>query len=194
MAGKRHAMVKDEVELWSCLKMAEALARKFCRGGWRKRHEPDLTQEGRIAVLRSWERFDPLRGVRFSTFCHQQILRALWRYEQQHRETVELVSLDALVGADDGDRLEETILDDRVDVAGTALHRAEAGELATHVSALKGRQRLVIQRRYVDGWAFDQIGAELGISRQGASALHQVALKTLRGRLTVQQHGGSATQ
>jgi RNA polymerase sigma factor (sigma-70 family) len=47
--------------------------------------EDDLLQEGRIALWRAIERYDPRRGAAFSTYASVAIARAVWQATQQER-------------------------------------------------------------------------------------------------------------
>jgi RNA polymerase primary sigma factor len=47
--------------------------------------EDDLLQEGRIALWRAIERYDPRRGAAFSTYASVAIARAVWEATQQER-------------------------------------------------------------------------------------------------------------
>lgn len=53
--------------------------------------EGDLLQEGRIALWRAIERYDPRRGATFSAYASVAIARAVWRATQQERGQRRLV-------------------------------------------------------------------------------------------------------
>jgi RNA polymerase sigma factor (sigma-70 family) len=53
--------------------------------------EDDLLQEGRIALWRAIERYDPRRGAAFSTYASVAIARAVWWATQQERNERRLV-------------------------------------------------------------------------------------------------------
>jgi RNA polymerase sigma-B factor len=53
--------------------------------------EDDLLQEGRIALWRAIERYDPRRGAAFSTYASVAIARAVWEATQQERNERRLV-------------------------------------------------------------------------------------------------------
>lgn len=50
----------------------------------------DALQEARVALLRSIRRYDPGRGVRFSTYCHHAVTNALGRAIQTMQPTIRL--------------------------------------------------------------------------------------------------------
>src|SRR5262249_40404978 len=73
---ERRRMLRDRlVELH--LPLVEYLARRFTR-----RHEPlpDLVQVGVIGLLKSIDRFDPARGLEFSTYATPTILGEIKRH------------------------------------------------------------------------------------------------------------------
>jgi RNA polymerase sigma-B factor len=71
----RERLIKDHLGL------ADHLAWRF--GHWRQSRE-DLVQVARLGLVKAVDRFDPLRGVRFSTFASVTILGELKRYLRDH--------------------------------------------------------------------------------------------------------------
>lgn len=51
------------------------------------------------------------------------------------------------------------------------------------LESLTGREQLVLRKKYWDGWVFDQIGHELGCSREWARRIHDGAIHKMRKHL-----------
>jgi RNA polymerase sigma-B factor len=71
----REQLIKDHLDL------ADHLAWRF--GHWRQSRE-DLVQVARLGLVKAVDRFDPARGVRFSTFASVTILGELKRHLRDH--------------------------------------------------------------------------------------------------------------
>lgn len=75
----REQLIKDHVAL------ADHLAWRF--GHWRRSQE-DLVQVARLGLVKAVDRFDPTRGVQFSTYASATILGELKRHLRDHGWTV----------------------------------------------------------------------------------------------------------
>jgi RNA polymerase sigma factor (sigma-70 family) len=99
-----HPLKPDDPAIFSC---AQGGCRE-CLNTLLARHEPlvhyvvrnqiwggvpedDLLQEGRIALWRAIERYDPRRGAAFSTYASVAIARAVWWATEQERNERRLV-------------------------------------------------------------------------------------------------------
>lgn len=95
----------------------------------------------------------------------------------------ELVSLDTLIG-DDGVSLEYFVEDKTVDVVGRATANLISTELLSLLEVLAEREQVVIRGRYgLDGGepkTLEEIGQDMGITRERVRQLEKVALAKLR--------------
>ncbi len=127
----------------------------------------DAMQEGRIALWKALQNYDPKRG-RLSSYAVVAIRRAVWQAVRRDRW--------GSGGAD-----EESAGEVPGEMSGAALDRAEERVvLEQMVAGLPSRLRQVIVLYYgLDGaWrvTFRQIGQELGVTRQRVQQLHIEAL------------------
>lgn len=182
----------------------------------------DLTHEGVLGLMRAMRRFDPERGVRFSTYVMHSIRSAIRRAEYDSRASVrvpthvfttarridaarealersgdlpgasiELAALRPLrmAQAETTRRVSHVAIDpDHVD---DGLDAEAVVDLAQHLALMRRgmgrldpRERLVLSRRFEldDGpkVTFEDLGRQLGLSREGARLIQQRALNRLR--------------
>jgi len=162
------------------LEWHERLVRYVVRNQiWGGVPEDDLLQEGRIALWRAIEGYDPRRGAAFSTYASVAIARRVWRATQQERCERRLVRQ-----ADPPDAylmLEAGIWQEQV------------GEvLAEGLGVLNQRQRTVLAWLYGvgeetplredgrDEWTLDEVGERLGVSGERVRQVRNDALVVLR--------------
>lgn len=131
----------------------------------------DLVQEGRIGLWKAILRFDPHRGVAFSTYAGVAIQRHIWKAAKPARTPVIESSGDE---APDAQELaEDHVWDEAVR---TALHKA--------VSRLPERLRQIICAAYgLDGapaCTLDVIGQHLSVTGEMVRQLRNNALVLLR--------------
>jgi len=141
--------------------------------------EDDLLQEGRIALWRAIEGYDPRRGAAFSTYASVAIARRVWRATRQERCERRLVRqadpADAYLALEVG------------------IWQALVGEvLAEGLSHLSERQRRVLALVYGvgeetplredgrDGWMLKEIGEQWGVSKERVRQVRNDALAVLR--------------
>ncbi|MFW6066742.1 MAG: sigma-70 family RNA polymerase sigma factor [Myxococcota bacterium] len=186
----------------------------------------DLIAYGMQGLIQARNRFDPSRGVQFSTFAHYRVRGAILDGVRQmaylprraHRRLRVAEATDHVAeaagdarrtGSPAGPGLEDTAsaLDgalSRITAAFTlaavgqdsaeqppsgdpehALLSAEAGSRVREaVDALPERERALVRGFYFEGRRFDEVAAEIGISKSWASRLHAKALGLLRDRLS----------
>ena len=157
----------------SCYPMARATARKWKFRRQRVVDNEDASQEAMVHLCHAADVFDPSRGLKFSTLAHYAIRGGVSRARKQiQRHSHARLVLD-VAGDDDAPPLDE------VDEA-AALARLHAA-LAT----LRPRHRLVMALRFGIGgqrppMTLEEIGAELGVSRERIRQIEAVALERLR--------------
>jgi RNA polymerase sigma factor (sigma-70 family) len=152
---------------------ADVIARRY-------QHAPrawdasDLRQEGTLAAVQAWPRFDPTRGATWHTFVDQRITGAMWDFvrTQQHRHPDEQAAARRqlvrttrqLTGW--RQRAPERQLEARHDLA-RPLGRCTATE------------RTILEA-HADGERLHAIGARLGVSESRVSQIRTAALTRLR--------------
>ncbi|MFQ6134019.1 MAG: sigma-70 family RNA polymerase sigma factor [Armatimonadota bacterium] len=125
----------------------------------------DAVQEGRIALWRAIERYDPHRG-RLSSYAVPAITRAVWNaVAREHRHMAE--------------RLPE-IADQPLELAHDVDRTVASQLVRAQVAALPPRLRTVMILRYgLDGgaeWTYPEISHLLGVTRQRVQQLHTEAI------------------
>ena len=223
-AHSRDERIRNEL-IEAHLGLAGHLARRFAGRG--EPHD-DLFQVGSMALVKAVDRFDPSRGVEFSTFATRTILGELKRHFRDKgwfvraprrvqelylqigqvittltqelgrsptiREAAEAAgaseedviealeagqayrssSMDAV--GPDGDTLADRMGEDDI-----AFEDAEnRALLAPALAQLPGRERAILQMRFVEGLTQTEIARRVGISQMHVSRLINRSLSTLR--------------
>jgi RNA polymerase sigma factor (sigma-70 family) len=147
--------------------------------------EDDLLQEGRIALWRAIEGYDPQRGAAFSTYASVAIARRVWRATRQERDQRRLVRADT----------EHPLADppDAYLMLEAGIWLELVGEvLAEGLGHLSERQRRVLALVYGmgkeaqlredgrDGWMLEEIGEQWGVSKERVRQVRNDALAVLR--------------
>jgi RNA polymerase primary sigma factor len=158
----------------------------------------EMVQEARIGLMIAARKFDPARGVRFGTYatwwCRQRIRRAAdnWslgvaRVPVHVRGEDRLELLRKLRGRSLHGPVPHGKRPDHWHPAanspGPAELAAEADDRAYIHRCLRylpRRQRRVIEMRCLEGATLDQVGRELGITRERVRQLEERALARLR--------------
>lgn len=132
----------------------------------------DLLQEGRLGIMRALEDFEPERGKNFFMFATWHIQTRVRRFLARETRRHETPVGDALcweAAPEERDELEA---------------REDHGAIMRALSFLPDSDRRVLVMRFgFDGEeprTFQQIGNELGISRQRAQQIEALALQRLR--------------
>ncbi|MDH3733609.1 MAG: RNA polymerase sigma factor RpoD/SigA [Gemmatimonadota bacterium] len=151
----------------------------------------DLVNEGNIGLLRAAERFDETRGVRFVSYAHWWIRRAIVDAIDRHlggpnrdRDSPEL-SLDDPLTGDGAGTLQDVVPDGRVVGQDRRLvDEALRSALEASLADLPPREADVLRRYFGLGAAppedLGQIGRSLGVSRERARQVKERGLARLR--------------
>jgi len=172
----------------------------------------DLFQAGWLGLHHAAEKFEPERGLKFSTYATWWIRNAIQRCVMNQRRTVrvpvhaqesarrsgERLPLDALsldapfdsadagsgawvdlirAEGDPGDDAERNDLSQRIEVA---------------VDALDDREQRIIKGRFWRECTLNEIGADMGVSRERVRQLESKAFSRLRARMA-EEHPDIAT-
>lgn len=132
----------------------------------------EALQAGRTGLWRAIKGYDCQRGTAFSTYAWPAIMRSVWAVVKAHQQEVkrEPVGMEVVAAPQEPGQLWEEVV--------------VRASLWAAVAHLPERLQRVMRARY--DWVgqgpatFQQIGAQLGVSRQRAHQLHQEALIRLR--------------
>jgi RNA polymerase sigma factor (sigma-70 family) len=151
----------------------------------------ELVSEGRMALLKAARSFDPMRGnfISYASTAIRNRLNDL--YEKQVRRAEAFpVSIDS-PQLDEASKLGgQQFADDTVDVRLSARRSESARLLSEALASLPRRLRTVLNGIQA-GKTYDEIGAELGITKQGVYKLAQPALRQVRAFLADRGYGGT---
>jgi RNA polymerase primary sigma factor len=137
----------------------------------------DLVADGNVALLRSSERFDFARGVRFSTYATWAILRDFARRIRREKASRRRL----VTGRQDFFR---SVADHRSGDLPEGTRRDQSTEaIRSLLGQLSDRERMIIVHRFglVDQKrTLAELGRELGISKERVRQLESRALRKLR--------------
>ncbi|HEY2346304.1 MAG TPA: sigma-70 family RNA polymerase sigma factor [Xanthomonadaceae bacterium] len=171
----------------------------------------DFVQNATIGLLEAMARFDPARGIPFSAYAKSRVrgavfngLRAILgerpapseesRFAARLKDLLDAPSegnvfndvVDSILGLGTGYLLDEAA--SHMVAREGGLEYARAAELETRiasaVSILPDRLRMILQLHYFQFVPFQEIAARLGVTKGRISQLHKVALEKLRGSLS----------
>ena len=167
-------MVKKQI-IRANLRLVVSIAKKHING---PKSLFELISDGNIALMRSVEKFDYSRGFRFSTYASWAIMRNFARSVPKERYQLNRFStghdeiLDIAAGLQTYDPNEHNLpeLRESIDVM---------------LSQLSPRERTIIVEHYgldekSDSQTFDQLGQQLGISKERVRQIELQALQKLR--------------
>ncbi len=172
----------------------------------------DLVQAGSMGLIDAARRFDPDRGVAFSTFAGRRIEGAIadqlrrddWAPRSVRRAERQLQELDARAPGDRGSDSPE-ISDQRALVARASLASLEESRIdaisdtpepgdrldrlddvrsvRAALGTLRPKERFVIEAHFLDGRSITEIGEALGVTQSRASQIKADAMRSLRATL-----------
>lgn len=139
----------------------------------------ELVQEGFLKLIEAVERFDPERGVMFSSYACQYILSMTRGRAEYNKE----LSLDAPVkNSEDELKLEDTIQDDRIEIENNCIdHVFNLGirtQVRNNLDPLPGKVLVMYYRRRLTE---TEISIRLGITKAEVASIRRKALNSLRG-------------
>lgn len=139
----------------------------------------DAHSAARRGLWRACQRFDPGRGVTFSTYASDCIRNAVLSHltHRQRQERLAAVSLETPLG-DDGGELADLVEDAGAEKPGQVLlNRAGFDAL---LAGLPRRQQEVLRAVYEEERPLSEIAEGMGVTKQRAGQIHLQALAALR--------------
>lgn len=141
----------------------------------------DLVSEGSMALLRAIDRYDPQRGVKFSSYACRVILRAFARLAQKcyrHRTLLFAQGDEAYESDDSLDTRREAARHDVMDEV-SVVFRENLAELST-VEHSVVKMRFSLDGEDEKPQTLAQIGAKLGLTKERIRQIQNKALGKLR--------------
>jgi len=150
--------------------MAKATARQWKFRQQRVIDNEDASQEAVLHLCHAADVFDPSRGLKFSTLAHYAIRGGVSRARKQILRHGHAALVFDVAGDDDAPPLDEA---------------ADLARLHAALATLRPRHRLVMVLRFGIGgqrppMTLEEIGAELGVTRERIRQIEAVALERLR--------------
>lgn len=150
----------------------------------------ELVSDGNLPLMRAVDKFDFGRGFRFSTYASLAIMRYYARAvpEAMSHEGRFRTGHDEILATVGDYRLAQA----ETDAKAESVRQHIRTTLADHLAALPPRDRTIVQQRFgLDGAdsakTLDQVGREMGISRERVRQIESRALGRLRA--TLGDHG-----
>jgi RNA polymerase primary sigma factor len=159
----------------------------------------DLIHEGNLGLIEAARRFDPSRNVKFITYAVWWIREAMVHALSDETRafsfppkllsvigtTIDDVSLNDPINAEDTRQLGETIAQDRVPpIEEEMIHQADLDELASALGDLDGKEREVVRLRFGleddEPRTLQEIGDRLHLSRERVRQIESRAKDKLR--------------
>jgi RNA polymerase primary sigma factor len=158
------------------LGLAYSILGRFDAHDW---DEDDRLSEAMYILARAIERFNPWRGFRFSTYAYNAIVRALMRRLRRERRYRRLVPMQ-----------HEVVMERPIKEH--SFHNELYAERLKHVvqrnlAGLTELEATIIARRFPQGrghsLTFQQIGQDVGLSKERVRQVQNIALQKLRASL-----------
>ena len=175
------------------LPLVKAKARRFVRAMWGTATVDDLVAVGMVAVWEATKSFNPDRECSFGTWVSRCVH---WAMSHEHkrahkpRRGARVVKLS--IHADGDDDLGIEIESPLPLPWEQAEESARAMVLVEAIATLPPDLQFVIEQHYFWERTFEQIGAEVGVSKQAIHQREALAIRLLRQRLMGIVEGGEA--
>lgn len=164
--------------MMSPAELAEAnlgLVYHMAKKGWASQYPlEDLVSVGNEALVRASLRFDPSRGIRFSTVACRYVLNAFRQYASAekgwHHKHIEALRDDERNGWHSAPEPGIERVDDSL-TAAAVLHA---------IDRLSPRRREIVTALYVEGRSVLEYASERGVSKSGVYKTRDRALRQLR--------------
>ena len=184
-AHERDASLRDE-RVAAHLGLAEYLARRFANRG-----EPldDLVQVASLGLIKAVDRFDPERGVEFSTYATHTIVGELkrhfrdkgWAIRAPRRMQELYLQLGKVVGTLSQELGHSpTIAELAAEVEVSEADVESRATLSPLLAQLPPRERLILHLRFFEGLTQSEIATRLNISQMHVSRLLARSVSELR--------------
>ncbi len=164
-----HPLTDAECLLWR--RRAVSIAQHY---GVPDRDWDDLAQEGMLGLLRAARRFDPGRGLQFSTFAYHHIVGAVKDAIRRRGGEPVCLSLDEPLSGDDGGTMADFLPAPDADMDGDM----EASRL---LGLLPPRERTVVEAIVMGDLSAREVAPVLGVSRIRVWQIKSRALERMRG-------------
>lgn len=151
----------------------------------------DMIGEGHIVLIRAVAAYNPWLGIRFSTYAFTCLMRALSRLTQRFAK--DWLSASLLLDSLPDTHLSEALEDDE-----PSPWVEKLGEfLAKEHPLLSDREKTILARRFrleqrSETQTLDQVGQDLGLSKERVRQLQAIALGKLRQALLATPHDSKA--
>lgn len=189
VARARHylTLVETTINPLDHLGLVRAIANRYAS----KVSEPfeDLFQEGFIGLLTASRKYDPGKGLAFTTFAYYRIDAAIGRYLSTKTRNVhlredvarQLRKEDALPVEEGTEAISDLACDG--DPASDAAEKEERERIRAVLGSLAPDDRRVVEMRFSDEMTLEQIGDAFGVTREAIRQRLEGIFRTLRIRL-----------
>ena len=158
----------------------------------------DLIHAGNLGLIEAAKRFDPQRGVKFITYAVWWVREAMVHALSEETRafsfppkllsvigtTIDDVSLNDPINAEDSRQLGETIAQDQLPIEEEMIHQSDLDELASALRDLDGKEREVVRLRFGleddEPRTLQEIGERMHLSRERVRQIESRAKDKLR--------------
>ena len=162
--------------IYSNLRLVIALVKKYIGPQY---SFDELYSEGIVTLMQAVEKFNYLKGFRFSTYAYRSISRSLYQL------LVNSQSESTLYVNDEQQLVDSVAQPDRSPTVGESWWTVKREQLAVLVRRLDRREQLIVRARYAltrrgTIKTFQALANKLGISKERVRQLEQRALQKLQ--------------